>query len=234
MRIHISAGHTLEGKGTGAIGYINESNENRILAKKIVALLQKQGNQVTYGEVNKSASYLKEQVALANKDKYDLVVQIHFNASENTLKPMGTEVLYLSDKGKEYAEKVVQSLGKAYKNRGVVKRDNLYWLKNTNSPAILIETCFVDSKADTDNYIMNKDVTALLIAEGITGKKINLDKPTEPSKPPTVKPVVPPVSTSKEIYQVIAGTYLEKEYAKTQVDKLAKLGVESYIKVEHR
>ena len=36
MRVLISAGHTLEGKGIGAIGYINESEENRVLSKIIV------------------------------------------------------------------------------------------------------------------------------------------------------------------------------------------------------
>ena len=30
MRILICAGHTTSGKGTGAVGYINESNENRV------------------------------------------------------------------------------------------------------------------------------------------------------------------------------------------------------------
>ena len=35
MRLLISAGHTLTGKGTGAVGFINESQENRVLAKFI-------------------------------------------------------------------------------------------------------------------------------------------------------------------------------------------------------
>ena len=33
MNILISAGHTLEGKGLGAVSYINESEENRALSK---------------------------------------------------------------------------------------------------------------------------------------------------------------------------------------------------------
>ena len=36
MKILISAGHTLTGKGTGAVGFINESQENRVLAKFVV------------------------------------------------------------------------------------------------------------------------------------------------------------------------------------------------------
>lgn len=33
--------------------------------------------------------------------------------------------------------------------------------------------CFVDSKADTDYYIKNKNIVAKLIAEGILNKNID-------------------------------------------------------------
>lgn len=36
MKICVVAGHTSTGKGTGAVGYINESTENRVVAKKVV------------------------------------------------------------------------------------------------------------------------------------------------------------------------------------------------------
>ncbi|WP_301951474.1 N-acetylmuramoyl-L-alanine amidase, partial [Clostridioides difficile] len=50
----------------------------------------------------------------------------------------------------------------------------LYWLNHTIAPAILIEVCFVDSKADTDYYVNNKDKVAKLITEGILNKDINM------------------------------------------------------------
>ena len=53
-----------------------------------------------------------------------------------------------------------------------LKRD-LGWLRLTNDPAILIETCFVSNKADTDKYTSNREKIAKLIAEGITGQTIN-------------------------------------------------------------
>ena len=46
MKILISAGHTLTGKGTGAVGFINESQENRVLAKFVVEYLKKLGHEV--------------------------------------------------------------------------------------------------------------------------------------------------------------------------------------------
>ena len=42
----------------------------------------------------------------------------------------------------------------------------------TNPPAILIETCFVSNKADTDKYTSNREKIAKLIAEGIANQTI--------------------------------------------------------------
>ena len=80
MRVLISSGHTLKGKGTGSVGYINEGTENRILSNIVVKYLKKAGHEVDYYEINEGSDYLAKQVAKANSKNYDLVVQIHFNA----------------------------------------------------------------------------------------------------------------------------------------------------------
>ncbi|VIC75156.1 n-acetylmuramoyl-l-alanine amidase [Clostridioides difficile] len=87
---------------------------------------------------------------------------------------MGTETIYKTNNGKVYAERVNDKLATVFENRGA-KSDvrGLYWLSHTKAPAILIEVCFVDSKADTDYYIKNKNTVAKLIAEGILNKKID-------------------------------------------------------------
>ncbi|MBY2243410.1 N-acetylmuramoyl-L-alanine amidase, partial [Clostridioides difficile] len=164
----------LSGKGTGAIGYIDEGKENRILTDLIVKWLKQGGATVYTGKVDKSNNYLAEQCQIANKQNVDLAVQIHFNANKTTLNPMGTETIYKTNNGKVYAERVNDKLATVFKNRGA-KTDarGLYWLRNTKAPAILIEVCFVDSKADTDYYIKNKNTVAKLIAEGILNKNIN-------------------------------------------------------------
>ncbi|PBH30101.1 cell wall hydrolase, partial [Clostridioides difficile] len=86
----------------------------------------------------------------------------------------GTETIYKTNNGKVYAERVNEKLATVFENRGA-KSDvrGLYWLSHTKAPAILIEVCFVDSKADTDYYIRHKDIVAKLIAEGILNKNIN-------------------------------------------------------------
>ena len=212
MNICIVAGHTTTGKGTGAVGYITESDENRILGKKVTEYIKKAGHNCDYYEINKSDTYLKDQTNFANKKVYDAVIQIHFNANKNTLSPMGTETLYKSAKGKAIAERVTNKLGLLYKQRGVKLRTDLHWLNATKYPAILIETCFVDSKADTDKYISNKDATAKLIAEGIIGKSI---------------PNTPVVNESGVLWSVCVGAYKDKDKANAIVEELKKKGYTS-------
>lgn len=205
MKICVVAGHTSKGTGTGAVGYINESTENRVVGKRVVEYLKQAGHTAVYGEINESSTYLADQVAIANKDDYDVVVQIHFNAGGGE----GTETLYISNSGKAYAEKVTNSLGKMYKQRGAKYRNDLYWLKNTKAPAILVETCFVDSKTDTDKYNANKDYTARLIAEGIIGQEI--------------KETTNTTTSSNTVYRVVVGSYSVKENAdKALADAKAK------------
>ena len=105
MKIFVSAGHTLTGKGTGAVGFINESQENRVLAKYIVNYLKKLGHEVDYHEVNSGSDYISQQTKKANEKKYDVVVQTHFNSSDNAT-ANGTEVIYRSSKGKVFAQRV--------------------------------------------------------------------------------------------------------------------------------
>lgn len=207
MKICVVAGHTTSGKGTGAVGYINESAENRVVGKKVVEYLKQAGHEAVYGEINKSDNYLAEQVAIANKSNYDLVVQIHFNAGGGT----GTETLYTSTNGKKYAEQVTKSLGKMYKQRGAKQRTDLYWLNKTNAPAILVETCFVDSKTDTDKYLSNKDYTAKLIAEGIIGQEI-VEKPVSPNITPS----------SDTLYRVVIGTCTRPNAEKLKQEAISK------------
>ena len=205
MKILICAGHTSQGVGTGATGCINESQENRILSKIVVKYLEYAGHNVDYFEVNEGKDYLQKQVAKANSKDYDLVVQIHFNAFKLTEGSMGTETYYISDSGKVWAEKVNDKLSTVFKSRGVKKGTGLYWLKNSKPIAILIETCFVDSKHDTDTYKVNKEHIGKLIAEAINRKEIDMPK--------------------EIFYRVIAGSYTKRENAEQQLKLLEAKGI---------
>jgi hypothetical protein len=118
---------------------------------------------------------------------------------------MGTETYYLSDSGKVWAEKVNDKLSTVFKSRGVKKGTGLYWLKNSKPIAILIETCFVDSKHDTDTYKVNKDLIGKLIAEAINRKEIDMPK--------------------EIFYRVVAGSYTNKSNAEAQIKLLKDKGI---------
>lgn len=173
MRIALGAGHTIYGAGSGAVGYINESKENRVMNELVAKWLKADGNSVYDCTVDYSSNYLPEACAKANKQSVDLAVQIHFNANTTTSNPMGTETLYYGGAtGTNAAKRVTEKLGTKFKQRGAKQNQGLYWLKHTSAPAILVEVCFCDSKADVDIYNANKDAIAKLIAEGIVGHSI--------------------------------------------------------------
>src|SRR4030095_4464613 len=95
---------------------------------------------------------LNRIVNFHNSEMRDLDVSIHLNAYQTTASPMGTECLYITQD--ILAQKVSAAISEAcgLKDRGPKKRTDLFFLKNTEQPAILIEVCFVDSKADAEIY----------------------------------------------------------------------------------
>lgn len=248
MKVLIMAGHTANGQlGSGAIGYINESNATRRVGPCVAKYLESMGVDVTYIQLDKpkTSKYLKEQVDLANsKGKFDVMVQIHFNAgsSDPNSATTGTETYYTSNKGKVFSDRVNAKLSTIFKNRGSKKNSGLYWLKNTNSPAILIEVCFVDDKDDARLYQNNCNEVCRLIAEGIAGKEVSAPPAQEkvPSESFQVKVIncntlnarkgpstnydiveAVPVNTKLTIvgesgnwYKTLSGLYISKKYVK--------------------
>lgn len=210
MKICLCYAHTLEGAGSGAIGYINESKESRYLTDLVYNILKEMGHDVDIRGVDKSSNYLNELVKKVNSKKYDLVVQIHFNAHKKTNGKMGTETYYYSTSqhGKKIAKQVNDKLSSIYKNRGIKEGNHLYFIKNTKDTALLIECCFVDALEDTNTYSLNKKETAILIAEGLTNQKY---KPTSLNKP-----------TQNKLYRVIVGSYNKENAEKMKKELITK------------
>lgn len=84
MKIVLNAGHTKSGAGSGAIGYLNESEETRKIVSLIRYYLRGKGHEVILANVDKAesqAAYLKQVVKKANEhEDADLFVSIHLNA----------------------------------------------------------------------------------------------------------------------------------------------------------
>ena len=149
MKICINAGHTLTGKGSGAIGFLIESEETRKVVKHLIAILKEKGHDVTEATVDKSNNYLYEVVKIANKSKAELFLSIHFNAG----KGRGSECFTWRGRKLKIAEKICRNLNKlGFVNRGVKNGSDFYVIRNTTMEAMLIEVCFVDTFNDVALY----------------------------------------------------------------------------------
>jgi N-acetylmuramoyl-L-alanine amidase len=170
MRVVISSGHGK--KIRGASGYIDEVDEARQVVESVADALRDLGTEVVtyHDDVSTTQSEnLNRIVDFHNAQTRDMDVSVHFNAYQTTSKPMGCEVLYVSSTGLEIADRVVDDICEAadFINRGPKKRTDLAFLNGTEEPAILVETCFVDSKADVDIYHAKYAEICSAIAAGI-------------------------------------------------------------------
>lgn len=152
QRIAISSGH---GKLIrGASGIIDEVEEARVVVNLLAERLRAKGVEATVFHDDTSRSQdenLKTIVKFHNAQARDLDISIHFNAYEPTAKPMGTEVLYVTQSAlAAQLSAAIASYGLL--DRGPKLRTDLYFLNNTEMPAVLIEVCFVDSEADCTVY----------------------------------------------------------------------------------
>lgn len=149
MKIAVNAGHTIKGKGYGAVGYIRESEETRKVVDELIPLLKKKGHTVVDATVDVSINYLRKVVDISNNSNVDLLISIHFNAGGG----FGSEVYTWKGKKLSTAINISENLHKlGFKNRGVKNGSNFYVIKKTNAQALLVEVCFVDSLLDATLY----------------------------------------------------------------------------------
>lgn len=194
MVINIHAGHCPDGHGAnGAVGIVRESTVAREIKDAIAFKLSCGGHTVYDCTDNDTWTERDNLVAIVNKcNAYDvdLDVSIHLNCFNG--QAHGTEVLIASDnsRAKECAQKVcnnIASLG--FTNRGVKVRTDLYVLKRTKAPAMLIECFFCDSQEDVN--LFNIDAFTNKIVEAIVG---TTPQPApQPAPAPTPQPEPQPI-----------------------------------------
>ena len=88
-----------------------------------------------------------------------------------------------------------------------MKRIDLYVLKNTKAPAMLVECCFVDDKNDVALY--DYKAMASAIVYGITGQKTQ--------------------ETTNTLYRVQVGAYRQRANAEAMLQRLKESGFEGVI-----
>lgn len=169
MKICIHAGHNPSGlPGSGAVGYMNESTENRrvcnILYKKLNDNHNIQAIDVTVNNGKNQKDILNKLNEAVNRINPDLSISIHLNAS-STDSASGTECYIYSTRST--ARFAADNIQKRISNfleipeRGVKVNSNLSVLRNVRCPALLIECCFVSSPEDTKKWSAEKCAEAI-------------------------------------------------------------------------
>lgn len=207
-------GHNFQSRG--AKHFIDEVVENEKVNKainKYLDILNVVHKDVSPGNMS-SNDDLSYSVKKSNDVKSELFFSIHFNSTSPTDSAIGTEVWTYSDRNMKEAINICAALSKlGFKNRGVKTNQSFYELRNTTCKAMIIEICFVSSKADVNLYNrVGADTIGKTIVEVITGKTI-----TEQT------------NTKKGTYQVITDSYTIKDNALKRQNELEKLGVKSFL-----
>lgn len=225
MKINVHAGHNPDGKiACGAVGLIKESTQARLVKDQVIQMLRSLGHTVydcTVDNGKTQKDVLRKICAKCNANTVDLDVSIHFNSGANDRNgngtTTGTEVLIYSDKTKAYAQNICNAISAlGFKNRGVKYRTDLYFLKQTKAPALLIECCFVDDADDVKRY--NASEMASAIVKGITGQSVGQKPENEPA-----------VKHESKLYKVQCGAYSKKENAEELQKRLKASGFDAFI-----
>ncbi len=223
MKILLSVGHSIlkSGNCTSAdgrpFGGVLEYAYNKAIVQDVAAYLRSVGHTVDVLicpelQFSKPTEEKLYKLKRENAGNYDFVAELHLNASA-LHNGKGCEVLYKSEKGKVFAERIQKQLATVFKDRDIKKSTSLYMLNGTTAPANIIESFFCDNSADW--ALAEKTDVALLIAQGIHGGEI-ARKPD--------RPVVTGI-----LYKVQTGAFRKKKNAERLLKELQNKGYSAFI-----
>jgi N-acetylmuramoyl-L-alanine amidase len=200
-RVAISSGHGALVRG--ASGVLDEVDEARRVVEAVADKLAARGVDVFTFHDDTSTTQSQNLDAIVswhNRQDREIDISVHFNAYVETTKPMGTEVLYVTQAA--LAGEMSAAIADAGDliDRGGKKRTDLAFLNGTEMPAVLIETCFVDSATDAELYEANFDVICEAIAQVLGGPAQVAERPPEGGeRPPRPVPPARPATVRVDI-----------------------------------
>ena len=166
MKIAIDLGHNV-GNDKGATGIKSEDALILEVGNKVISKLREREVTVIETLPDSASSVrdsLQKRVTIANNNEVSRFYSLHFNAFSSA-SAKGSEVYYTRSDSKSLAQNIQNELvSLGYYNRGV-KQNDFFVTKNTNMPAVLIESCFVTSPEDMQRY--NAEAIANAIVNGI-------------------------------------------------------------------
>ena len=167
---NVHAGHNFKVPGAG--GCFSETSEARNVKNLVISKLRSLGHTVydcTDEVGTTSNANLANIVKKCNAHRVDLDISIHFNAFNG--KAHGSEVFQYNSNTSSVCNAILNAIcALGFTRRGVKDGTGLYVIRNTISPAILIECCFCDNSGDAAKY--KAETMATAIVKGITGKTV--------------------------------------------------------------
>lgn len=211
----VSSGHGLKVRGASS-KYMDEVDQARRVVNRVEQLCKEMGDPIITFHENVATTVngnLSNIVSFHNSKNRTLDVSIHFNSFNGTAS--GVEVWGYNDTAKSTGEELSKRLSSVMgiTNRGFKKSTELYFLRKTTKPALLIEVCFLDNKSDVDTYMNNFEKVCIAIAEVLTGKKYN---------PPTPQP-------SGQLFAVCVGAYHRENAERILAEVKAKGYRDAYL-----
>lgn len=167
MKIGLRGGHSPNSIGAG--GVLDEYREMQKLYKALKPKLEHLGFEVVDCNSDGGSPSIELQEGVNKAKNCDMFMSLHMNASKRH-NAFGSEILVYS-KGSPIvplAEKILYNLD-MFKNRGVKVAPEMYELKKTKCPAMIVEVCFCDSEKDCSVY--DTETVATKIAESFVENK---------------------------------------------------------------
>ena len=223
--IYISAGHGGRFPGCAHHGMV-EKDINLDMALAIVKHLSKYECNIKLARTTDVTKRITERTTEANAWPADLVVDLHYNGS-NDPRARGFETyvhpsIPLGNRTEEiratiHNEIFGELLGKT-PDRGT-KTANFQVLRDTDMAAVLIEYLFLSNKDDAALVEPTREALAEATARGIA---IAFDLKKKPKPKPT---------KGQKFHRVVAGSFRSRERAEARMKDLKKKGFDSFMDI---
>ena len=158
INIFIDAGHGGSEKGTIGPSRILEKDVNLDIAKKLIALLQDEGANVSYSRIEDKQVNLYDRVDISKQSNALISLSIHCNSLPYTKNPYeqhGTESHYYNENAKILSEIIKNNLANDLniKDNGN-KHNSLALNRSTNPVSVLVEVAYM---INPEEYILLKN-----------------------------------------------------------------------------
>lgn len=230
-KIVIDAGHGGTTDPGAVYGERKESEDNRKLALAVGEILSGNGVEVVYTRTEDVYQTPFEKAQISNREDSDFLVSFHRNSSPQANQYTGVETLVYDNSGDKVrmAEQINKNLEEVgFRNLGIGERPGLVILRRSTSPALLVETGFINNDSDNELFDTRFSEIAQAIADGI----LTVLQETNPEE--NILTAENEISgesekTEEPLYRVQVGSFRREDYAQDLLYQLQQQGYPAFM-----